>query len=104
MIRRPSRHFTKGIPVYPAFPGPAGPLPWAPGWVFYFGFYLTLISVMAILRRQWAERERLVYPISQVPLAMIQEGKTAGLIKPFFKSGIMWCGFAIPLCNPSDSL
>jgi len=64
--------------------------------VFYAAFYLTLLSAMTILRRQWVNNERLVYPIAQVPLAMIQEDGEPQRIKPFFKNGIMWCGFLIP--------
>ena len=71
---------------------------------FYTAFYLTLISVMVILRRQWVEHERLAYPLAQVPLAMIEEGG-GGLLKPFFKNGVMWIGFAIPfLINSLNAL
>ena len=33
-----------------------------------------MISSMVIMRRQWVERERLVYPLVQVSLAMVQSG------------------------------
>jgi len=64
--------------------------------VFYAAFYLSLLSAMVILRRQWVENERLVYPLAQVPLAMIQDEDKAQRVKPFFKNGVMWCGFLIP--------
>lgn len=64
--------------------------------LFYAAFYLTLLAAMTILRRQWVENERLVYPIAQVPLAMIQDDEKSRLVKPFFKNGVMWCGFLIP--------
>lgn len=63
---------------------------------FYAAFYLTLICAMVVLRRQWVEHERLVYPLAQVPLAMIQDGDAPRLVKPFFRNGVMWCGFAVP--------
>ena len=85
------------------YEGSGGPIPWAAwlpalvAWgVFYAGFYLTLISVGTILRRQWVEHEHLAYPLMQVPLAMIEEGNRKQVIKPFFKSWSMWCGFALP--------
>ena len=87
-------------------------IPWA-SWlptlgcwlVFYAVFYLTLISIMVILRRQWVEHERLPYPLAQVPLAMIAEDGRGGLLKPFFKNGVMWIGFAIPfLVNSINAL
>jgi len=58
---------------------------------------LAMISIMVILRKQWIEHERLVFPLVQVPLSMIQDAATGpSLIKPFFKSPLMWLGFAIP--------
>ena len=82
--------------------GPGAHIPWnawalplASWLLFYAAFYLTLISLMGILRRQWVDNERLAYPLAQVPLAMI-EGKTSQLLKPFFRNYIMWVGLAIP--------
>ena len=63
---------------------------------FYASLYLILICATVILRRQWTEHERLVYPLVQVPMAMLQDDAKGHLVKPFFKNSIMWCGFAIP--------
>lgn len=66
---------------------------------FYAGFWLTLVCIMVILRRPWVEHERLVFPLAQLPLAMIDDGDGEGapIVKPFFKNPVMWCGLAIPL-------
>ena len=81
---------------------PAGmPLPWGV-WVaplccwaiLVSSLYLVMISSMVILRRQWVERERLIFPIAQVPLEMVQ-GPTPG-VRPFFSNPVMWAGFAVP--------
>ena len=77
---------------------------WAPPllrWFsFYAGFWLTLVCSMVILRRPWVEHERLVFPLAQLPLAMIGDRKGGGgradIIKPFFKNPVMWFGLAIP--------
>ena len=67
---------------------------------FYAAFYLTLICLSTILRRQWVEHERLAYPLVQAPLAMIGQEEDGSLLKPFFRNWIMWIGFAIPFfCN-----
>lgn len=64
---------------------------------FYAAFYATMISAISILRRQWVDNERLVYPLAQVPLAMIQDtGDKKQLIKPLFRNPIMWCGLLLP--------
>ena len=87
------------------YEGSIGPttIPWA-SWLpplgywllFYAALYLTLISIAVILRRQWVEHERLAYPLAQVALAMIEDEGRPSLLKPFFKSRLMWIGFAIP--------
>ena len=51
-----------------------------------------MISTMVILRRQWMERERLIYPLVQVPLAMTQSEERGQALGPFFKNPIMWAG------------
>ena len=70
------------------------PLAW---WaVFLIALYVAMVSVAVILRRQWMERERLAYPLTQVGLAMVH-GEGEGLVNRFFKSRAMWYGCAIPM-------
>jgi hypothetical protein len=66
---------------------------WTP---FICALFLMMISLMAIMRKQWIEHERLIYPLMQVPLAMTEEGEKGDKLSPFFKNPIMWAGFAIP--------
>ena len=63
--------------------------------LFGLALYLTMISVSVILRKQWVERERLVYPMMQLPIHMLQ-GHGRSIIPPFFKQPMLWIGFAIP--------
>ena len=82
--------------------GPDAPIPWD-AWLvplgrwlaFYAAFYLSLICLMNILRRQWVDNERLAYPLAQVPLAMIQ-GAEESRVAPFFRNRLVWLGLAIP--------
>ena len=71
----------------------AGPL--ACWLVLAAALYLMMISSMVILRRQWVERERLIYPIVQVPLEMVQEDGHA--VRPLFRRPLLWIGFAVPV-------
>ncbi len=57
--------------------------------------YWVMICGAVVLRRQWVERERLIYPLVQMPMAIDEEDR--GLINPFFKNLLMWVGFAIPV-------
>ena len=54
------------------------------------------LCLMVILRRQWVERERIIYPLVHVSQAMIQDDPRGSLVKPFFRNPMMWLGFAIP--------
>jgi succinate dehydrogenase/fumarate reductase cytochrome b subunit len=64
--------------------------------VFALALFLVMACMMVILRRQWVEHERLAYPMVQLPLAMIEDDPKGSLIKPLFRSGVMWLGFAVP--------
>ena len=55
-----------------------------------------MICMVVILRKQWMDNERLIYPIVQVPLDIIKGEDTPGYINSFFKSKLMWAGFLIP--------
>ncbi len=91
------RHFFEGLPD--GLPLPWGawlePLLW---WVvFILAVYWTSACLMVIVRRQWMEREKLLYPLIQVPLEMIRdEPGRPSLLKPFFRNPVMWIGFAVP--------
>jgi hypothetical protein len=62
--------------------------------VLFIAYHLMLLSALVILRRQWVEKERLAFPMAQVPLAMVQDnGSPHSIIKPFFKNPVMWAGF-----------
>ena len=49
---------------------------------------------MIILRKQWADREKLVYPLVQVPMEMIQQQRKGIIGKSFFTNKSMWVAFA----------
>ena len=65
-------------------------IPWA-AWIeplsHWFAFFLCLsfmmICMATILHRQWSVHERLSYPMTQLPLQMI-EGTSPGQVAPFF--------------------
>lgn len=66
---------------------------WTP---FVWALFLVMIATMVLLRKQWLDHERLIYPLMQVPLAMTEEGRPGERIAPFFKNPVMWAGFALP--------
>jgi hypothetical protein len=54
-------------------------------------FLLVAYCVNVLVRRQWADRERLTFPIVWLPLEMTETGRGAA----FFRNRLMWAGFAV---------
>jgi len=85
---------------------PAGEkIPWGV-WVGPLFWWSTLVSalavvctsVIAILRKQWVENERIVFPLSEVPQELISGVRGPGLVPTFVRNKVFWVGFAIPFC------
>jgi len=67
-------------------------------WLAFVGLcYFMMVCVSVILRKQWEERERLNFPLTQLPVEMIEAPRRGKLINDFFRSKAMWIGFAIPV-------
>lgn len=64
-------------------------VPFAVWGSFIFVLWFVLICFNVLIRKQWTEREKLSYPIIQLPLK-ITDPKTR-----IFRSKAMWIGFAI---------
>ena len=59
-------------------------------WVsFIFVLMAVMVCINTLLRVQWMERERLTYPLIQLPLEMTHARSG------FFKNRLMWLGFGI---------
>jgi hypothetical protein len=54
---------------------------------FLFGLLFVMLCINVIVRKQWTEKEKLAYPIIQLPYGMTSEG--------FFKNKVMWITFGI---------
>ena len=63
-----------------------------------FAVYFVMVCMMVIMRKQWIEHERLVFPLAQLPLEMVRGEEEGG---SFFQSGLMWAGFALAFALPS---
>ena len=68
-------------------------LAWVGPLAAWMGFvvvlFVTMLSMNVLLRRQWTERERLSYPIAQIPLE-ITDPRFA-----MWRSRLFWIGFAL---------
>ncbi|MCX7804680.1 MAG: hypothetical protein N3A38_05760 [Planctomycetota bacterium] len=97
-------------PSGPGVPWDALYLPLAHWCIFILAWYAIFLSLSALLRRQWADRERLAFPLVQVPIEMISgdEGQSGALGAggggapggrgaSFFRDRITWIGILVPV-------
>ncbi|MCM8802047.1 MAG: hypothetical protein NC827_01890 [Candidatus Omnitrophica bacterium] len=57
--------------------------------LFIVGFYFLSIFLFSIFRKQWIEKEKLLFPLTELPSRLISENN-------FIKDRLMWAGFFIP--------
>jgi hypothetical protein len=67
---------------------------WLPQMAAWIGFMLALgfasLCIVALLRRQWVDRERLAFPTVVLHLSLMEERV------PIFRNTLFWIGAAIP--------
>ncbi len=72
-------------------------LGWLSPILIWSAFIVVLLGVMlclnVIIRKQWMDRERLSFPIVQLPLELTRDGGSIAM----FTSRQMWIGFLIPV-------
>ncbi|NPV45470.1 MAG: hypothetical protein HPY69_00825 [Armatimonadetes bacterium] len=76
-------------------------VPWKPWlrplffWTLFLGgLFVSMQGMTALFRRQWADKERLTFPIVQLVLDIAdQEGRR--VVGGFFGNPLMWVGFGI---------
>ena len=65
-------------------------------WLVLLGpAYFVMIALMVILRKQWVEREHLIFPLTVLPAIMSEPPEGRRLLGPFFRNPGMWIGFGI---------
>ena len=90
------KYFYEGAPADMAIPWEAWAVPLMAWTVLILAVYAVMVSMMIVIRKQWVEHERLIFPLTQVPLEMLREGRPGEVVRPFFKNPMVWLGFAIP--------
>lgn len=81
------------------------PIPWG-AWVvpmaawigFLCALWLAMACAVALMHRPWVEKEKLAFPMIQLPLEMT-DFKEGGGIPGFLKNPVMWAGFAVALLS-----
>jgi len=91
------KEFYEGIPDSQAIPWGIWVRPLAAWSAFAFTLFFVWMCLATILRKQWVDNEKLAFPLVQLPVEMARQGDGfcwAG--NPFFRSRMMWFGFAVP--------
>ena len=89
--------FFDGLPAEEA-------IPWGV-WAVPLFWWLSLIAVvlfvafclMAILRKQWVENEKLLFPLVELPLTMVEGADGPSRLPLFMRGRLFWIGFLVPL-------
>ncbi len=76
---------------------PAHLIGWAGAIAVWSAFLLVLLAcfycIATLVRKQWVENERLIFPIVQIPLEITRDGGDS----PLWRSRIFWIGAGIPI-------
>lgn len=89
--------FFEGLPEGEKIPWSAWfvPLFW---WLSFVAvLFFVLFCIIVILRKQWVEKERLIFPLTQVPLQMMEGSDKKSLVPALMRNRLFWIGFAIPV-------
>ena len=84
------------------------PVPWGP-WLAPLSWWLAMclalsmamVCIAVILRKQWIDNERLVYPLMKAPMELVRQDAARSSRKPrtlgpLWRSPVFWLGFALP--------
>ena len=65
---------------------------------FIWTLYFVCFCMVVILRKQWVERERLSYPLMEIPLALVADSDDpSSRVPAILRNKVFWIGAAIPL-------
>ena len=94
------KHLFEGLPR----DGSSRGIPWG-AWLapllwwstFFLAMYFAMFCVCVILRRQWVERERLVFPLARIPMEIVQAENRSEIVNRFFRNPLLWFGALVPV-------
>ena len=82
--------FYEGLPPGAAIPWEIWLVPLAWWGSLILAVFAVSASAMVILRKQWVDHEKLVYPVSVVPIEMTQDAQSERLLPGFMQSKLFW--------------
>ena len=89
--------FYNGLPAGHAIPWEAWVVPLIWWWTFFIAFLLVCSSITAIVRKQWFDNEKIVFPQAEITLSLIQGSGQGNGLPTMLRSRSFWWGAAIPV-------
>lgn len=93
--------FFEGLPYGESMPWVTLLNAWVMPLFWWMSFIATLFFVcftlVVIMRKQWVERERLSFPLMQVPQALVAEADRDSRVPAVMRDKLFWIGAAIPV-------
>jgi len=86
----------EGMPKGTSIPWGAWLRPWLAWGAFTFAFMAAMYCLAALLSRDWIHKQRLTFPLVEVPMALASDPRAPALGTSLFRSRIFWAGFGIP--------
>jgi hypothetical protein len=86
----------QGMPEGAAIPWRAWRTPWLAWGGFTFALMAAMYCLGALLTRDWIHRQRLTFPLVEVPLAITGDEERPVLGRSLLRNRLFWIAFAIP--------
>lgn len=91
------RWFWEGLPEGEKIPWGVWAVPIFWWLIFAAVLYFVCLCIVVILRKHWVEKERLIFPLMEVPVEMVKESSPRSVPPAFMQGKLFWIGFIIPL-------
>ncbi|HUU54147.1 MAG TPA: DUF6785 family protein [Armatimonadota bacterium] len=88
--------FWEGAPAGAGVPWGAWLMPLAAWGSFTLALMVAMFSLAALMRKDWIERQRLAFPLVDVPLAITGDDPRPSLRSSILNNRVFWIGFAVP--------
>jgi hypothetical protein len=86
----------EGMPRGASVPWAAWTAPWLVWGAFTLALFGAMYCLAALLSRDWIHKQRLTFPLVEVPLAITGSGERPTLGTGLMRSPVFWIGFSLP--------
>lgn len=93
----PVRAFYEATRAGAGVPWDAWALPLGMWLLFAAALAAASLGLMILLREQWIEHERLVYPLIWLPVQMVDEERPETLLAPLLRNRLFWIGALVAI-------